>query len=315
MNTKKINEIVWRKDLYPRFEADPATIQKYAESVELLPPIEINQHNELIDGYHRWVAHKKAGCEEINVTVTKTESDVGLLALACERNSKHGMQLEERDKSAMAKRLFNGGAGLDKQRIAKILSILPDTVTRYLKDIEEALKKERRRRIFDLWMQCQTQEEIAQEVKLTHQAIAIEIETFARKRPDTDFCKTLELDASDHEDDRNFKPQIYDVWNFAENTNSTKHFGNTAVEIVDNLLYTFTQPFDIVIDPFAGGGSTIDICKERLRRYWASDRKPPVERQDIRQHDVVTDGIAGPSRWADVAMVYLDPPVLEAISW
>jgi DNA modification methylase len=40
------------------------------------------------------------------------------------------------------------------------------------------------------------------------------------------------------------------------------------VRWVDNLLYFYTHPLDVVVDPFAGGGSTIDICKKRLRRYW-----------------------------------------------
>ncbi|MHC4635776.1 MAG: hypothetical protein ACYSYU_11300, partial [Planctomycetota bacterium] len=58
-----------------------------------------------------------------------------------------------------------------------------------------------------------------------------------------------------------------------------------------------------------GGGSTIDVCKKRLRRYWVSDRKPIVEREnEIRKHDVVTDGVSGPYHWGDVALVYLDPP-------
>lgn len=47
---------------------------------------------------------------------------------------------------------------------------------------------------------------------------------------------------------------------------------------MDNLLYLYTEPFDVVVDPFAGGGSTIDVCRKRFRRYWVSDRKPIVER-------------------------------------
>jgi site-specific DNA-adenine methylase len=56
----------------------------------------------------------------------------------------------------------------------------------------------------------------------------------------------------------------------------SQHFGNSEVRWLDNLLYLYTQPFDIVVDPFAGGGSTIDVCKKRFRRYWVSDRKPPA---------------------------------------
>jgi len=65
---------------------------------------------------------------------------------------------------------------------------------------------------------------------------------------------------------------------------------------------------DVVVDPFAGGGSTIDVCKKRFRRYWVSDRAPIVEREtEIRKHDV-TDGLPNLPRWKDISLVYLDPP-------
>ena len=60
METRNVSDIIWREDLYPRFEPSPAIIQQYADAIDELPPVEINQHNELIDGYHRWTAHKKA---------------------------------------------------------------------------------------------------------------------------------------------------------------------------------------------------------------------------------------------------------------
>jgi hypothetical protein len=101
---------------------------------------------------------------------------------------------------------------------------------------------------------------------------------------------------------------IYNVWKQREKTSASSHFGNSEVRWVDNLLYLYTRPFDIVIDPFAGGGSTIDICKKRLRRYWASDRLPVVERvHEIRKHDL-TDGLPPLPRWQDAQLVYLDPP-------
>lgn len=84
---------------------------------------------------------------------------------------------------------------------------------------------------------------------------------------------------SRHED-TDWSPPLYDMWTADRNRNETKHFGNTPVEFVDNLLYTFTEPFDIVIDPFGGGGSTIDVCKKRLRRLPpASEPEPEPERR------------------------------------
>jgi ParB-like chromosome segregation protein Spo0J len=54
------NSIVYRQDLYPRFKPNPSKIQEYAENIERLPPIELNQDNILIDGYHRWKAFETA---------------------------------------------------------------------------------------------------------------------------------------------------------------------------------------------------------------------------------------------------------------
>ena len=85
-----------------------------------------------------------------------------------------------------------------------------------------------------------------------------------------------------------FTPPIYNIWKQQEKSNAVGHFGNSEVRWVDNLLYLYTKPFDVVLDPFAGGGSTIDICKKRFRRYFVSDRKPIVEREkEIRQHDLI----------------------------
>jgi hypothetical protein len=61
-------------------------------------------------------------------------------------------------------------------------------------------------------------------------------------------------------------------------------------------------------DPFAGGGSTIDVCQKRMRRYWVSDRKPTDARQDIRVLDIAQDLPPMNKRWSEVALTYLDPP-------
>jgi len=42
-------------------------------------------------------------------------------------------------------------------------------------------------------------------------------------------------------------PPLYDVWVAASATNKTRHFGMSEVSFVDNLLYMYTEPFDIVV--------------------------------------------------------------------
>ncbi len=60
-----------------------------------------------------------------------------------------------------------------------------------------------------------------------------------------------------------FDPPIYNVWKQQTKTPGPDHFGNSEPRWLDNLLYLYTEPGSIVIDPFAGSGSTIDVCKKR----------------------------------------------------
>jgi DNA-binding XRE family transcriptional regulator len=302
----KVSEVVFRDDLYPRIETSATTVQKYAEDLSVLPPIIVNQHNELIDGWHRWTAHKKNEVDEIEATVVETASDADLLEKAIETNATHGLQLSQADKRDMARRIYNSTAESDrdekKKQLAKILSVSDRTVREWLGRIDKDAKEQRKQRIFDLWLAGWTQQEIADAVGVPRQSLD---ETFAENGNIANLGKSQQS-AADHATD--FDVPIYNVWKQQMKSEGSTHFGNSEVRWVDNLLYLYTKPFDVVVDPFAGGGSTIDICKKRLRRYFVSDRKPIVEREkEIRQHDL-KDGPLKPPQWKDVKLVYLDPP-------
>lgn len=103
-----------------------------------------------------------------------------------------------------------------------------------------------------------------------------------------------------------FCPFLYNLWNCSKD-NSITHFGNIPQVFVENLLYYYTEPFDIVYDPFAGGGITIDACKKWIRRYYVADRKPiPAREEEIKKQDI-NDGIRKdlPN---NIKLVFLDPP-------
>lgn len=292
-----VSDIVFRDDLYPRIETSATTVQKYAEDLDVLPPIEVNQHNELIDGWHRWTAHKKAEADEIAVVVMETKSDAELLELAIERNAKHGLQLSQGDKRDMARKIYGTTAESErdaKKYLAKILSVSERTVRDWLSRMDKDTKEARNRRIFELWLACWTQQEIADEVgvpKGTVDALCLEM----AKSPN---LSKSDRAAAEHATD--FDPPLYNIWKQRSKSAGSSHFGNSEVQWLDNLLYMYTDPFDIVIDPFAGGASTIDICKKRFRGYFVSDRKPIVEREkEIREHDL-TGGVLTPPQWKDV---------------
>lgn len=298
----KIKNIIFRKDLYPRIEHDISTIQKYAENLDCMPPIEINQDYILIDGYHRWTAYKKLEIEEIEVIVIQTKSDNEILALSIEKNAKHGLQLNDKDKKSMAIRLYNSGVGIDKKHIAKILSVSQKTIINYLQDIDKQLRNQRKEDMFDMYLACYSNEEISRFYKVSKMTINNELNKIFEESK-----KIYEVEINYKNKD--FVKPIYNIWSYTKCSNETNHFGKTEQNILDNLLYLYTEPFDIVLDPFAGGGSTIDVCKKRLRRYYVSDRKPIVEREtEIRKLDIVEELPRLNKRWSEVTLTYLDPP-------
>lgn len=304
---RQVSEIVWRQDLYPRFEPNPATIQQYAESIDMLPPIEINQHNELIDGYHRWTAHRKAGVDTIPVTVTVTASDREFEILAIRRNATHGLQLTSDEKKARARRLYTGKKG-EKEELAQLLAVSARTLHDWLSRIDKDMKDERDRRIAQMWLACYTEEEIAAAVGCSLGTVSSMLEE------PSELAGLQKMKVLSEYREPEWSPPIYDVWKQQDKSDGTKHPGNTEASFLDRLMYMYTEPFDIVVDPFGGGGSTIDVCKKRLRRYWVSDRLPIVERTDIRQADILDGPPVLHKRWGNVRLLYLDPPYWRQVA-
>lgn len=328
-----VADVVWREDLYPRIETSATTVQKYAEDLSVLPPIEVNQHNELIDGWHRLTAHKKNKAETISVVVTQTTSDAHLLELAIERNASFGMQLTTADKRKLAVKIYlsvsdRSDRMATKTRLSRVLSVSAEVLEGWLSRSEKELKDQAKEETLNLWLSCHTQDAIAETVGWPQRTVARWLSGFSQNPASSEMAETPESDAAaedgektretpiklskeqlasaDHATD--FHTPLYNVWKQQTKTAGSEHFGNSEVRWLDNLLYLYTQPFDVVIDPFAGGGSTIDLCRKRLRRYFVSDRAPIVEREkDIRQHDIA-DGLLKPPQWDAVKLVYLDPP-------
>lgn len=306
MGVIPVSSVVFRDDLYPRIETSAVTVQKYAEDLDVLPPIEVNQHNELIDGWHRWTAHKKKEAETIKVTVTKTASEAEFLELAIARNAAHGLQLSQQDKKDMARKIYSATPekerGDKKKHLAKILSVSERTVADWLSRMDKDAKEARDKRIFEMWLACYSVEEIAESENIVKSTVSEVCSVFA------DLQKANKSDKAAAEHATDFKPPIYNIWKQQEKSAGSSHFGNSEIKWLDNLLYLYTSPFDVVVDPFGGGGSTIDLCRKRFRRYFVSDRNPIPERaKQIRQHDV-NDGLPKLPRWEDVRLVYLDPP-------
>jgi len=125
---------------------------------------------------------------------------------------------------------------------------------------------------WDLWLDCWTQDAIAAEVGVDQKTVSNWVGNMER------VPKFLQPPAS---------RQHFDVWNFPTADNESSYFGKLSSQVVENLLWLYTAPGQVVFDPFAGSGTTIAVAKTMGRRVWASDRKPVFPLLPIHRHDIL----------------------------
>ena len=101
-----------------------------------------------------------------------------------------------------------------------------------------------------------------------------------------------------------FRPTPYDVWSFRhDRAFGIPHPGAIPPAIIAHALHYFTPPGGVVVDPMAGGGTTIDVCQSMGRRCLAYDIHPT--RPDIQLHDI-RNGF--PREAFECHLIFCDPP-------
>ena len=301
-----VDEIKFDKELYPRFEADNSTVNQYRQAIDALPPILVTKKKELedgtlkhdlIDGYHRLLAHKLEERTEIEVEIFESDDPQEILIEAINRNNSHGRQLSTKEKRKNAHRLFKiGVTNLDE--IASILSVTTRSARDYTKDLRKKAGEERDAEILDLYLQCYSYREIEEKLELGHGTPANVLEKNGR------FSEILQPD----------NLQYYNVWSVGKlSPDQMRYPGQTPQEIIENIVYYYTDPPQVnprlklskVIDPMAGSGIVRDVCKNLLRRYILYDINPLREDIPIHKNDIL-EGF--PDEAKDADLVYFDPP-------
>lgn len=90
---------------------------------------------------------------------------------------------------------------------------------------------------------------------------------------------------------------------------NNKYTGVTPAALIWNLVWRYTEPGDLVVDPMCGSGTTIDVCKEEGRRVIGYDISPV--RPDITQND--SRKIPLQSNYVD--LVFVDSPYGDNIRY
>jgi hypothetical protein len=106
------------------------------------------------------------------------------------------------------------------------------------------------------------------------------------------------------------KIQPYDVWTFhnCHELMGSPYPGRIPGQLVCHALFGFTKPGDLVVDPMAGSGTTLDACLLMGRRCRGYDIDLREERIDIEKHDL-SDG--WPITVRKAALVFWDPPYFK----
>jgi DNA modification methylase len=98
------------------------------------------------------------------------------------------------------------------------------------------------------------------------------------------------------------------LWDYPRQTygkiqkGNNKYAGVTPAFVIYNMVKRYTEPGDLVLDPMAGSGTTLDVCSEEERNCIAYDIAPT--RPDVIQNDARKIPLAV----ASVDMIFIDSP-------
>jgi hypothetical protein len=105
------------------------------------------------------------------------------------------------------------------------------------------------------------------------------------------------------------------LWNFSKQSygltpkGDSTYSGVTPALVIYNLIWRYTEPGDLVVDPMCGSGTTIDVCREESRDVRGFDISPvreDIEKADARSLPVESD---------TVDMVFIDSPYGDNIDY
>lgn len=295
----RCDEVRFVKELYPRMKPMDDVIERYRDALSNLPPIVVARDGILVDGYHRWQAHVRESAETIQAESLGNLSDAEIIRESITRNASHGQQLSRADKQKMAGYLWGALAHLSNGErtadIVALLSVNERTVQLWTKDARKAEKDDQQSRAWDMWLDCLSYRDIADTIGVDDKTVgawcAEKAQNFGNSAPAS--------------------RQHFDIWQFQtadKDSGQQSYFGAVPPQVMENLLWFYTEPGDVVVDLFAGSGTTVDVAKAMGRRVWASDIRGNhySPHLPIHRHDATQGWPSDAPKKPDI--VFLDPP-------
>jgi len=102
----------------------------------------------------------------------------------------------------------------------------------------------------------------------------------------------------------------YPSQNYGEGSQGDRRYvGATPSYVIWNLVQRYTKPGELVVDPFCGSGTTLDVARDtdrKARGFDIAPWRPDIERADARKL---------PLENGSAALVFMDPPYGDHIHY
>ena len=339
MGTVKLADIVWDPAIYPRAKWSTATIRRYADALEagdIFPPLVLEAGtNRLLDGKHRLEAYKLAEAAEVSADWHALPEGVNPKRYAARLSARHGDRLSNADLKTLAVEECEADPkGFDVRAFMKDMGVGQRTVYDWVGHILSREREERQAKVLRLSMLGWTQDDIASHLDVSQPTVSVDIKNCESAK--TNIRQLAESRTERHEIARRFnlapalieavtldgaddakrmdrlgiKVQPYDVWHFTDchDLMGDAHPGRIPGQLIAHVLYFYTAPGDLIVDPMAGSGTTLDACLLMGRKARGYDIDARHGRADVEPHDL-SEG--WPETVSGARLIFWDPPYFD----
>lgn len=150
-----------------------------------------------------------------------------------------------------------------------MLAVSSSKVRDWTKDARKSEQEHLRAAVIDEWLNCDgSNRDISERHGVDHKTVG----TWAGE-----YCQVWQNSPPESR-------QHFDVWQFAtadKDSGQQSYFGAVPPQVMENLLWFYTDPGQTVVDLFAGSGTTVDVTKAMGRVFWSTPSAVPMARVDI----------------------------------
>jgi len=143
MQTEIVNldRIVLDAGTQMREQVNEAVIADYVDALDVLPPITVMRVGKsrlvLVDGFHRFYAHKRAGRDSIEIEIVEGSTIAEAQFAAARSNARHGLRRSNADKRLAVVAVLGLKPTMSDREIAAHVCVSHTTVANVRRDLSD----------------------------------------------------------------------------------------------------------------------------------------------------------------------------------